>query len=150
MSKIQTVKKQESGGYLVDGKLSVPNDAGNRHYQEVMEWIAAGNTPEPWETTDEREKRVQRETQEQYGSAIQQHLDKAAQDRGYDHIASAVTYAEEPIVPKFRAEGKAFRVWRSLVWDYAYTQLVAVQRGERGQSTVDELLAELPALNIPK
>jgi len=33
--------------YLVNGKMSVPDDAGNRHYVMVQEWIAQGNIPEP-------------------------------------------------------------------------------------------------------
>jgi len=43
---INTVKLT-SNGYLVDGSMSVPNDTGNRHYQEVQDWIALGNTPDP-------------------------------------------------------------------------------------------------------
>lgn len=43
---IEIVTATESG-YVVNGNLSVPNDPGNRHYQEVQEWIAKGNTPEP-------------------------------------------------------------------------------------------------------
>lgn len=42
---IETVKLQESG-YLVNGNLSVPNDPLNRHYQEILDWINAGNSPE--------------------------------------------------------------------------------------------------------
>ena len=48
---ITSVKIQTSdgtlSGYLVNGNMSVPNDKGNRDYQEVQEWIAEGNTPEP-------------------------------------------------------------------------------------------------------
>jgi len=47
---INTVKIQ-ANGYLVDGTMSVPNEPSNRHYQEIQEWIAQGNTPEP-EFTD--------------------------------------------------------------------------------------------------
>jgi len=42
-------------GYLVDGTLNVPMDTGNRHYQEVQEWIAQGNKPEPAYTKKELE-----------------------------------------------------------------------------------------------
>lgn len=42
-----TVKQTETG-YVVDNTLHVPNDPRNRHYQEIQEWIAAGNTPEPY------------------------------------------------------------------------------------------------------
>ena len=47
---IETVKIQNSG-WLVNGTMSVPNDPANRHYTQVQEWIAEGNTPAP-EFTD--------------------------------------------------------------------------------------------------
>lgn len=37
----------EGGGYLVDGSMSVPDAAGNRHYRAVQKWIAQGNSPAP-------------------------------------------------------------------------------------------------------
>jgi len=43
---IQTVKIQENG-WLVNNSMSVPNDKGNRHYPEIQQWLAEGNTPEP-------------------------------------------------------------------------------------------------------
>lgn len=43
---INTVKIQGQG-FSVNGKMSVPNDQSNRDYQEVIQWIAEGNTPEP-------------------------------------------------------------------------------------------------------
>ena len=49
------IEQQNDGivtGYQVtmdDGKvLSVPAAEGNRHYQELMEWVAEGNTIEPY------------------------------------------------------------------------------------------------------
>ena len=54
---INTVKTQENG-YLVNGNMSVPNVEGNRHYQEVQEWIAEGNTPEPEFTQAELDQQV--------------------------------------------------------------------------------------------
>ena len=81
-------------------------------------------------------------------AAIQAHMDNAAQGYGYDDIKAAVTYADEPAVPKFQAEGRAFRAWRSLVWAHAYGVLDEVQAGHREQPTADELLAELPKLVI--
>ena len=47
---ISTVKLQNSG-WLVNGTMSVPNDPANRHCQDVLAWIAEGNTPAP-EYTD--------------------------------------------------------------------------------------------------
>lgn len=81
-----------------------------------------------------------------YAQAIQAHLDAAARGRGYDSIATVVTYAEEPAVKRFQDDGRAFRAWRSLVWAYAYEQLDLVTAGKRAQPTVDALVAELPVL----
>lgn len=86
---------------------------------------------------------------EKYREAIQKHLDDAARAAGYDDIRTAVTYADEPAVAKFQAEGQAFRAWRSLVWAYGYEQVDAVTAGEREQPTIDELISELPALVLP-
>lgn len=81
-------------------------------------------------------------------AAIQAHMDTTAQGYGYDDIKAAVTYADEPAVPKFQAEGRAFRAWRSLVWAHAYAVLDEVRAGTRPQPTAEELLAELPELVI--
>lgn len=84
-----------------------------------------------------------------FEQAVQTKLDEAAKGRGYDGISTAISYAEEPAVPKFQGDGKAFRAWRSLVWAYAYEQLAAVKAGDRQQPTVDEFLEELPSLDLP-
>ncbi len=81
--------------------------------------------------------------------AVQTHMDAAAQAAGYDDIKSAVTYAEEPSVPKFQAEGQAFRAWRSLCWAKCYEVMAAVAAGERAVPTASELIAELPTLEVP-
>lgn len=81
-----------------------------------------------------------------FEQAIQGHLDAAAKTRGYDSIATAVSYAEEPAVAKFQDDGKSFRAWRSLVWAYAYQELAKVKAGEREIPTLDAFMAELPVL----
>lgn len=81
-----------------------------------------------------------------FQAAVQQHLDAAARARGYDDIRSAVTYAEEPAVPAFQAEGQALRAWRSRVWAACYGILAEVQAGTRSApASVAELIGELPA-----
>lgn len=80
---------------------------------------------------------------------VQAKLDTAAQANGYDSISTAISYAEEPAVPKFQNDGIAFRKWRSLVWAYAYEQLAAVKGGQREQPTVEAFLQELPTLELP-
>jgi len=84
-----------------------------------------------------------------FQTAIQSHLDEKARASGYDDIKSAVTYAEEPAVPRFQAEGQAFRAWRSRCWAYGYEQLAKVESKERERPTIEQLIAELPALEMP-
>jgi hypothetical protein len=47
---IETVKLTD-GGWQVNGNMGVPNDPANRDCQDVLAWIAEGNTPTP-EFTD--------------------------------------------------------------------------------------------------
>ena len=81
-------------------------------------------------------------------AAVYAHMDAAAHALGYDDIRAAVTYADEPAVPKFQAEGRAFRAWRSLVWAHCYQVLDDVQAGLRPIPTAEGLIAELPELSI--
>lgn len=85
----------------------------------------------------------------EFERAVQGKLNGAAVAAKYDSIENAVSYAEEPAVPKFQNDGKAFRAWRSKVWAYAYEQLALVLAGERAQPTVDEFLLEMPLLELP-
>lgn len=81
---------------------------------------------------------------------IQRFMDAAAVAAGYDDMKTAVTYAEEPAVPKFQAEGQAFRAWRSLVLAYGYEQITAIESGARDMPTTEQLISELPALVLPQ
>ena len=38
--------KSQGSGWQVNGTMSVPNDPANRDYQEILDWINEGNTPE--------------------------------------------------------------------------------------------------------
>lgn len=84
-------------------------------------------------------------------SAVQEYMDAKAASYGYGDerlppLLSAISYAEEPAVPKFQAEGQKFRAWRSLVWAACYSILGDVVAGQRQVPTVEELIAELPVL----
>ena len=77
-------------------------------------------------------------------SMVQRHLDSVVGDRGYDSIYTACTYADEPAVAKFQAEGIAARRWRSQVWAYCHHVLDDVLAGRRAMPT--DLIAELPQI----
>lgn len=110
--------------------------------QWVVEDKPVPPAPEPPPPPTPAQVRVQR------AAAVQLHMDAIAMTYGYDSIASAVTYADEPAVPRFQAEGQAFRRWRSLVWAACYQVLAEVEAGNRAVPTESELLALLPALEV--
>lgn len=84
-----------------------------------------------------------------FSSAIQKHLDEFAKTRGYDSIISACTYADSTI-PAFKAEGVYAVSARDATWVTGCEILNAVNDGTRAAPTVEELIAELPALAWPK
>lgn len=82
-------------------------------------------------------------------AAVQAHLDAAAAAAGYDNIFTACTYADEAAVPKFRAEGRALRAWRSSVWSACHGIMDEVKAGTRQAPTASELIGALPVLAMP-
>ena len=84
-----------------------------------------------------------------YTAAVQKHLDDFARTLGYDGILSAATYATST-VPKFKAEGQYAVEARDATWAKCYEVLAAVEAGSHPMPTLDELLAELPALVWPQ
>lgn len=126
---------------LTNGTL-VPR--GHYLWEEYEAWLAAGNTPDP-EFTPEQ---IQASIQDSFESAVQSLHDTTAQKYGYDSIRSAISYADDPTVAEFQAEGQAFRTWRSLCWQYAYAQLAAVKAGTISVPSLADFLARLPASNL--
>jgi hypothetical protein len=96
--------------------------------------------PTPEEVAKEKEKAFTR--------AVQAHLDAKAQEKGYDNILSACTYADDPTVAEFQQEGQIYRAWRSEVWQYFHQVLNDVLAGNRAEPTKEELLAELSEVDI--
>lgn len=86
--------------------------------------------------------------QGRFEEAVQTHLDTTAKAHSYDSIMTAVSYAEEPAVPKFQQDGQAFRAWRSLVWAYCYQALADVKAGNRATPALSDFIAELPSLSL--
>lgn len=83
-----------------------------------------------------------------YTAAIQSMLDAFAQERHYDNILSACTYATST-VSKFRAEGQACVDGRDAVWAESYSLMAQVEAGTLAQPTIPALLAMLPAMAWP-
>lgn len=113
----------------------------NAYIIELDDCYEVRAIPEP--TLEE----VQAETQKQLTDAVQHVLDSKAQELLYDNCLSVCSYIDTG-VPKFDAEGKAFRAWRSAVWAKGYEILAEVQEGKREIPTEEELIAELPELVI--
>ena len=107
---------------------------GVRHFK-----IVANPVPSPEE--------IQERIQKQLTDAVQRVLDVKAQDLNYDSCLSVCSYIDTG-VPKFDAEGRAFRSWRSAVWAKGYEILAQVQAGQRAIPTEGQLIAELPKLVI--
>lgn len=92
-----------------------------------------------------------------YDGIVQARIDRAAAEMGYGDpnrpdmspILHAITYAEEPAVPKFQAEGQLLRAWRSRYWAACWPILQDVRDGKRPIPQPAALIAELDAAAPP-
>ncbi len=85
------------------------------------------------------------EVQQQLTAAVQAYMDTTVQQRGYDNIHTACTYANSTD-HIFAAEGLACVKWRDAVWRKCYDLLAEVKAGTRAIPTAEEVIAELPVL----
>jgi hypothetical protein len=84
-----------------------------------------------------------------YRRAVQAHVDATAQAREYRSGDACVSYVDDPN-PSWDAEGRAFRVWRSLVWSYVNAFQAQVQAGTAPMpETPEALIAMLPEIEWP-
>lgn len=134
---------------MLDDRVAViltPNRPAGRVEAGAPEQLRQGLWIRPWvviaDSFEERAAALQQ--------AVQLHMDQQAQARRYDDIATAITYADEPAVPRFQAEGRAFRVWRSQVWAFCYWMLDEVAAGRALEPTAAALIAVLPTLELPE
>ena len=124
----------------------VPANAENDYsHLKIVEGVAVQLTPEELsEIAQEKEAKLLKGNVDKLGEQLDNHLDATAREYGYDDVKTVVTYADEPAVPKFQTEGKAFRRWRSECYAYAYQQMATVTV----DSTFEEFKVGLPVLTI--
>jgi hypothetical protein len=129
------------GGIVRDSDGAfIPQDQGNSDYQAYLQWVSLGNTAAPYSSPAPTAEQLQKLLTD----TVQSLMDSKAQAYHYDNLTTAVTYADEPAVPKFQEEGQAFRAWRSQVWASAYNILADVQAGSRTFPTVSVVPSLLP------
>jgi len=80
--------------------------------------------------------------------AMQSHLDRTAQERGYDGILSLCSYATSTNA-RFGPEGQAGVTFRDAVWAYGYQIIAEVQAGTRPVPSTAELVVALPSIVWP-
>jgi hypothetical protein len=81
-------------------------------------------------------------------NSVQKQLDDFARTRGYDNILSCCTYTTST-VQKFQQEAQYCVQMRDVYWNACYTILTEFEMGQRPLPTIEQLLAELPALEWP-
>lgn len=124
---------------VIDGvTLNVPDDMANRDRQIIA---ASGVEIEDYVPPAP--------TQADYVAAITAHIEATARSRHYDSAVSMATYVTSANAA-WAAEASAFVAWRDAVWVFVYTQLAAVQAGQRTQPTVAGFVGELPAIEWPE
>lgn len=84
-----------------------------------------------------------------FEAAIQQHVDAAAQERGYRDGFALAGYVASGVA-QWAAEAQAFVVWRDAVWLHAHAELAKVTAGERAAPSVEDFIGELPAIEWPE
>lgn len=122
-----------------DGAI-IPNDERNADYQDYLAWLAMGNAPSAYVPPAP--------TQQDYSRAIEEHFNSVALKAEFidqNRLAGLATSTHPP----WAAVAQAFIAWRDAVWHYAYQEFDRIQTGERTQPTVDEFIAELPAIQWP-
>jgi len=140
----------ETGVFLIPaGAVDCPPPSvTDGHYAQ---WTGAGFAllpkPEPAPEPQPEPLTVE-QTIALYVTKIQERMDNFAQTRGYDGIASLVTYAGDPD-PQLDAEGTYGKNARSATWVKSRAIYADVKSGVRQALTLDELFAELPVLTWP-
>lgn len=73
-------------------------------------------------------------------AAVERHLNAVARSYEFKGIDDAISYVDEPSVPKFQEQGRAFRAWRSMV----RAAWFGIRDGNGVLPKEADLIAELP------
>lgn len=77
---------------------------------------------------------------------VQAMADAAAVSQGFDSMAEAVSYADEPAVPEFQEKGASLRAWRSVLWKAFEDMEREFKSGEKAiPISFNELSTHLPS-----
>lgn len=87
-------------------------------------------------------------TERDYLFAVQAALDGKAQERHYDNIVSACSYAGSAVMA-FDAESVALKAWRDEVWLSCYAALEKIEAGQVPRPSITEFIATLPQFTWP-
>ncbi|MFV0675229.1 hypothetical protein ACLIWX_19160, partial [Variovorax sp. tm] len=125
-----------------DGAM-IPLSAESTDYVAYLDWVAEGNVPDqsPSPPFEQRAAALLLK--------VDEHLNAAARAKGYDSIITAALRAALPASP-FHVEGVAFGTWMDLVYAKCYEVLVKVQSNEIAEPDEAQLIAMLPALQLPE
>ena len=126
------------------GVIEIPDPTPPEDYSEDTHYRTEQDAAPYVIYTRKSDEQILQIMREKLTAAVQGHLDLAAQNKGYDNIVSACSYAGYENV--FQAEAIRFGKWRADVWLYCYGELAKVVTGDRPMPTADEIIAELPPL----
>lgn len=81
-------------------------------------------------------------------NAIDLHITKTAQEKGYNSTESCLTYLGDTNT-NWANEAQAFKSWRSQCWEYVIAEQAKIDAGTRTIPTPQEAVAELPVMIWP-
>lgn len=82
-------------------------------------------------------------TEEILSTAAQHHMDKVARARGYDNLASAISYTGST-VKRYADDAAGAHRLRDATWQYAHDQFELMKDGKRALPTAADFVKELP------
>lgn len=99
------------------------------------EWYLAGHAPQ----------KPQELVIKEYEAAIDNLLLTTANSKGYDSAYTCLSYLQSSNAI-WKTEAEAFNTWRDACWVKAHEILNAWVAGEIPQPTIEEVLAQMPAI----